>query len=401
MRHLSAPEAAAALGVKLPTLYAYVSRGLLRSEGAGRAQGRRYSADDVAALRQRRRQRRDPAVASEGALHFGLPVLDSALTLIQDGRLFYRGHDAIALAGTRTVEQVAGLLWTGRADTATDAAVPDLPRDVWRQILSVTASLPPALAFQVGLPIAAAHDPAAYDLRPEAVERSGARIMRLLTAIAVRQSPGTRSVSVQLARRWAPRIAAAEGLLRTTLVLLADHELNVSTFTARAVASAGGNPYAVVAGGLAAVQGFRHGAASERVQGLLTEIGTPAQARSVVEARLRRGERLPGFGHQLYPGGDPRAARLLSLIEQQRGLARAAALPLTMIAEVSRLVSVRPNVDAALVALAYALHLPPSAPLTLFALGRTVGWIGHALEQYADDRLFRPRARYVGPTPIS
>src|SRR5919112_1379063 len=111
-RYLSGREAAAELGVKLPTLYAYVSRGLIRSEPAGR--NRRYRAEDVRKLKERKEQRRDPSRLTENALHWGTPVLESAITLIADGRLYYRGRDAVALSESHPLEQVAEFIWTGR-----------------------------------------------------------------------------------------------------------------------------------------------------------------------------------------------------------------------------------------------------------------------------------------------
>ena len=112
--HLSAEEAAKTLGISLPTLYAYVSPGLVRSEAIGASKRtRRYRAEDIRILKQRKDLRRNPAKAMEGALHWGEPVMESAITLIADGRLYYRGHDALSLTASRTIEEVAALIWTG------------------------------------------------------------------------------------------------------------------------------------------------------------------------------------------------------------------------------------------------------------------------------------------------
>jgi citrate synthase len=183
------------------------------------------------------------------------------------------------------------------------------------------------------------------------------------------------------------------------LILCADHELNVSSFTARCVASAGATPYAVVGAGLAALTGLRHGGNTGRVEALFAEARTPGGVTATLARWVRRGEVLPGFGHRLYPEGDPRGAALLEMVStalpRQRGIRLAHAL-----AEgVQALHGEAPNIDFALVALARALDLPPGAPLALFALGRTAGWVGHALEQYAAGDLIRPRARYVGQPP--
>jgi len=430
--HLTAAEAAAALGVRLPTLYAYVSRGLLRSEpgAGGHGRGRRYPAADVEALRQRAAIRRDPPRAVRQALDWGAPVLDSALTLIAGGRLFYRGEDAVELARRgESLERVAALLWLGSLDAPLPAPAP------WR--LAALPRLEPELAasrawrpyqrMQVWLPLATAEDPGAYDLRPAAVVAAGAWLLPLLAALAagttrglreapaaLRAAPGARQemrAAAVLARAWAPpRSAATDAgdvaelarLLDLALVLSADHELNVSAFTARCVASAGAPPQAAVAAGLEALGGARHGGQAERVAALLAELAAPASGAAIgdrLAARLRRGEEIPGFGHPLYLEGDPRARPLLDAAAAHRPASRAVELAAEVAAAAFELLHERPNLDFGLVTLAQALGLPAGAPMALFAVGRTAGWIAHVLEQIADGRLIRPRARYVGPQP--
>ena len=201
-------------------------------------------------------------------------------------------------------------------------------------------------------------------------------------------------------RGWTPSIASAGPLLQATLVLCADHELNASTFTARCVASTGATPYAVVSAGLAALQGHRHGGASDRLEALVREVGSPRDAKRAIAARLRRGESIPGFGHPLYPeGGDPRARLLLDLVERHRPRAPGTLLMRALHETVAALVGVAPNLDFGLVAVCRALALPVGSAVALMALARTAGWIAHALEQYPDQRLIRPRARYVGALP--
>jgi citrate synthase len=183
------------------------------------------------------------------------------------------------------------------------------------------------------------------------------------------------------------------------LILLADHELNVSTFTARCVASARASPYAVVIAGLSALRGPRHGGASEQVLALFSEVGVPSRAREVIAARLRRGELIPGFGHAVYAGRDPRAESLDRLLRETGIAPRRLALPEAIEAETTAVIQQEPNVDFALATLSHTLELPANALLALFGLARTVGWIAHTLEQYAEQPLIRPRARYVGPPP--
>lgn len=409
-RYLTAREAAEELEVSLRTLYAYVSRGLVRSEAVGgKRRNRRYRAEDVRRLRERKEQRRDPARAAEGALDWGTPVMESAITLISGDRMYYRGRDAIALSEDHSLEQVAELIWTGSMTEGNRESLPEL----FRRSAGIVASehswhgdpgaglRSPTEVFGMALQGAVAEDPAAYDLRAAAVARTGARILHLLADVAT--DGGQRAgdtVARALQRRWVPQDAGAANLLDQALVLCADHELNVSSFTARCVASAGATPYAVVVAGLAALSGVKHGGNTGRVEAFLAEAETTGDAREVVFSRLRRGEAVPGFGHQLYPDGDPRGEALLAAL--------AAAYPDQPELELAResveaaddLIGERPNVDFALTVLARVLGLPPSGALALFALGRTVGWVGHAIEQYETDRIIRPRARYVGEQPI-
>jgi citrate synthase len=395
--YLSASEAAAELGVNLPTLYAYVSRGLIRSEAEGTARRRRYLAEDIWLLKQRKQHRRDPAKAAQEALHWGLPVLESRLSVIHDGRLYYAGRDVVSLATGSSIEQVAALLWMGDLQAPFPDDVIDPPG--WKSVARVAAALPPLEALQVFLPVAAAHDPFAFDLRAAAVQRSGAKILRVLAAAAVGARPTRRPVAEVLQTHWVPKAPGAAALLQAALVLYADNGLNPSSFTARCVASAGSTPYAVVAAGLAALQGTKHGGACERAAGLLQEARTPRGARAAVVARLRRGEPIPGFGHPLYPAGDPRGALLMRLVAEHRPSSPDVALATALAAAVRELMNEHPTVDFGVVTLCRALGLPAGAPLALLGVGRVVGWIAHGLEQYREGREIRPRAKYAGALP--
>jgi citrate synthase len=182
--------------------------------------------------------------------------------------------------------------------------------------------------------------------------------------------------------------------------LCADHELPVSTFVARCVASSEATPYAVVVAGLSAMGGVKHGGQVELVEAFMREVEATGGAREAIAGRLRRGERIPGFGHSLYPGGDPRGAELLRLTAAAYPNSAGVALSAAVVEEAEGLIGERPTVDFGLVTLARALGLPQGGAVALFALGRTVGWIGHAIEQYESGSLIRPRARYVGK-PVS
>ena len=399
-RYLSAGRAAEELGVSLATLYAYVSRGMVRSEAVeGKRRNRRYRAEDVRRLKERKERRRDPDGVVEGALHWGTPVLESGITLIDGGGLYYRGRDVVDLAGEKSIEEAAALIWTGDEAMAQALFPPEMsgPSLRIRDVVDSVAGLTPVEVFQVMLPVAAAEDPAAYDLRPGAVARTGARILRLMTGVAAGKfAPG---VAGTLQRGWSTGDPGAVDLLGSALVFCVDHELPVSTFAARCVASSEATPYAVVLAGLAALGGVKHGGELELVETFLQEVEAAGDARVVISGRLRRGERVPGFGHSLYPEGDPRGAGLLRLTAGAYPEGVAVTLFDTVAGEMLRLMGERPTVDFALATVARALELPPGGAVALFALGRTVGWIGHAIEQYRSGSLIRPRARYVGEQP--
>ena len=396
--YLTAKQAANTLGVSLATLYAYTSRGQLRSEPVpGEPRARRYYRDDVERLKERKVARRDPSKAATRGLRWGEPVLESGITLIHDGAYFYRGHNAIELARSSTVEDAAALLWsaeTSERDRLFEQSTP-LDRATIDRLRSCAPEPIPLL--QAALPVAAATDLASFDLRPSAVRLTGARILRLM-AVAIAGKDVAGPVHRTLQAAWAPKRAAAADVIRAALVLCADHELNVSAFTARCAASAGATPYDVVSAALATLKGFRHGGAGQLVLSLVRDAETPRSARTAVAARLRQGEKMPGFGHPLYPKGDPRAALLLELAEQSGN--SAAWRPFRNLVNAgTELLQEEPNLDTGLAAVTRAYGLPEQAPLLLFALGRTIGWIAHAMEEYTSGHLIRPRARYVGPPP--
>jgi citrate synthase len=203
---------------------------------------------------------------------------------------------------------------------------------------------------------------------------------------------GVGQIHNRLALAWGagPGGEAAD-LIRRMLVLVADHELNASAFAARVAASTGASLSAAALAGLATLSGPRHGGAVAAVRSLARE-AAQLGPREAVARRLVEGRFLPGFGHPLYPHGDPRAAALLARFSPPPELA---ALQTT----VEAVTGLKPSIDFALMAACEALRLPEDAPFGLFATARCAGWIAHAIEQGQSDALIRPRARYVGPEP--
>ena len=404
---ISGREAAALLGVKRETLYAYASRGLVRSEPGGPGRERRYSREDLERLKARRDARSGHGPVAAGALRWGEPVLESALTAIDPAGPRYRGHPSAELAATHTLEAVAELLWSG---TLPAAATPWQVAGPGLRVASLTALLPPAapplLTLALAVPALAAADPDRFNHAPAPAAARARALMLRMAALAGAGLDPTQvkpalaeptlagALLVSLGAAATPRAVL---LMRRALVLCADHELNASAFAVRVAASAGADLYACVSAGLATLSGPRHGGVVDRVDALLDEIGRPEHAARVVHDRARRGEEIPGFGHPLYPAGDPRGAQLLAAADQHAPRSprlRSIAALLAAMHEAGR---EPPTLDLGLASIGAALGLPPRSAVAIFAVGRAAGWLAHAFEQRAAGFLLRPRARYVGP----
>jgi len=391
--YLSAREASAELAVSPATLYAYVSRGLIRSEPSPDSRSHRYRAEDVRGLKERR----VPSPEPRGLRSFDadLPVMDSAIATITEDGPIYRGVNCIDLAEKDTLEHTATLLWDV---TAIDPfAVDNCPHvsDEMRAIAEAARRAAPIDRAIAVLALAASADPGAFTRAPDGRALVGARILRLVVATMLNAAPSAEPLHLQIAKAWAPDHKYAPDLIRRALVLLADHELNASTFTVRCAASTGLNLYDAVIAGLAALKGPKHGGAGVLASRLVKTL-IDNDVEPVIRERVALGERFAGFGHGVYKRGDPRAMSLLD------ALTRAGA-PRKFTREVPERIAEATgelvNIDYALAVLVHSLRLPAGSELALFAMARMVGWIAHASEQLQHGRLIRPRARYVGPAP--
>jgi citrate synthase len=391
--YLSAREASAELAISPATLYAYVSRGLIRSEPSPDSRSHRYRAEDIRGLKERR----TPTVEPHGFKSFDpeLPVMDSAIATITEQGAIYRGVNCVDLAEKDTLEHTATLLWdvTGVDPFAADNC-PHVS-DEMRAIAEAARRAAPIERAIAVLALATSADPGAFTRAPEGRAMVGARILRLLVATMLNTAPSAEPLHQQIAKAWAPDNKHAADLIRRALVLLADHELNASTFTVRCAASTGLNLYDSIIAGLAALKGPMHGGAgvlaSRLVKTLIDQDPEP-----VIRERVALGERFAGFGHGVYKRGDPRAMSLLNALTRA-GAARkfTREVPERIAEATGEFV----NIDYALAVLAHSLRLAAGSELTLFAMARAVGWIAHASEQLQYGRLIRPRARYVGPAP--
>jgi citrate synthase len=386
---IDAAAATKALGVSRNTLYAYVSRGFIRStEHPAVAKASLYVAADVQALVARKTKMRRPRVAAATALDFGLPVLKTRLTHFEDDRLYYRSEEAIPFSRRATLEDAARLLWQCEDDDPFAGVVFDPGKIAgWVEIASRYAPSRATDRASMLLPLLTSSE--APNVGKAGAHAFGAAA-RLVLAVAAAVTPVNAAVASPIhravAQAWGkPKASEA---IRRALVLLADHELNASTFTVRVVASTGARHTHCVLAGIAALSGPLHGAATERTRAFLAGIERPGDAAEAVATRLQHGELLPGFGHFLYREGDPRAAELLEQIKLDPVAAAVLQAGRSM-------GGVEPNVDFALVALERSFELPQGAALALFAIGRSVGWLAHVFEQRASGRLIRPRAEFV------
>ncbi|HEY0851260.1 MAG TPA: citrate synthase family protein [Bradyrhizobium sp.] len=391
--YLSAREASAELSISPATLYAYVSRGLIRSEPSPDSRSHRYRAEDVRGLKERRVPAPDP----RGLRSFDadLPVLDSAIGTITEQGAIYRGVNCVDLAETDTLEHTATLLWDV---TSVDPFAPDncpSVSDAMRTIAEAAHRAAPIDRAIAVLALAASADPRAFTRAPDGRAMVGGRIVRLLVATMLGRGTSAEPLHLQIAQAWAPDNKHAPDLIRRALVLLADHELNASTFTVRCAASTGLNLYDAVIAGLAALKGPKHGGAGVLASRLVKTM-VDNDVAPVIRERVALGERFAGFGHGVYKRGDPRA---MSLLE---ALTRAGA-PRKFTKEIPERIAEATgefvNIDYALAVLVHALRMPAGSELALFAMSRSVGWIAHASEQLQHGKLIRPRARYVGPAP--
>lgn len=395
---LTARDTCRLLGISRATLYAYVSRGLLASRPGPDHRSRLYLRQDVERLAERQRIGRGAARGAAQSLDRGLPVLETRISLIQPDGPYYRGRSAIAeVRAGATLEDVARLLWDCGTDDPFAMPVPPWPDTV--AALAGDTRLPPLERTMAAMPLLALQERHSFNSAPQVRHRVAATLLRQNAALLVGQAPSSEPVHRVLAHAWRPDDASFEDLVRSALVLCADHELNVSAFAARVVASTGAHLHATVCSGLAALSGPRHGGATARAYALIADAMLAASPREAIAARWQRGDDLPGFRHALYPHGDPRAAEMLQRLRTH--LPDSAMLDkLNSIVEVTDEISgQRPNIDFMLAAICHAYALPATPALVMFAAGRLAGWLAHALEQQAHGGLIRPRARYAGVQP--
>ena len=373
---VDARTAASRLGVDVRTLYAYVSRGSLRRVPGPDGRSSRYDSDDVELLARRSRPRTLPRPAASIDL-----MIATRVSTVTDGVVRYRGKDVLELvAAGEPFERVADLLWGGppggwpepARDEPAAAELRGLDVPVLRRFAIAVALMPDAAGR--------APDWAAFGRHlVECLARAGG----YLAAGAPPDGPGDApGLALRLWQRWSPLRPAPARVraLNTALVLLAEHELALSTLSVRVAASARATPGACILAGLSTLSGALHGGAARALHEMLLALAAPGQQGRPPQA--------VAFGHPVHRHGDPRTAPLLDAVY---GFATPADRDL--IESAAREAAAPPNVDFALGALTYAAGMPPDAASAIFAIARTAGWVAHAAEEYGEPPLrFRGRA---------
>ncbi|MEW2416676.1 citrate synthase [Streptomyces sp. NPDC046866] len=404
-RRLSTRQAAELLGVKPATVYAYVSRGQLTSRRDAVGRGSSFDAAEVEALARRSRREAAPPVGGELAVR-------TSLTLIEPDRYAFRGVDAVELASRYCYEEVAEWLWTGTLPRGARLTAPAQALAAARRAVAALPEHSGAVdRLRVATVAAAVADPLRFDLSAEAVLGSARCLIPTLVGalplLGREPEAGQGDDGALLAARLWPRLTAREpdpvalGTLDLALALLIDHDLAASTLAVRVAASARANPYAAVSAGLGVLEGPLHGAAGRLAHRTLVEALERGGAAPVVADHLRAGRRVPGLGHRLYRGEDPRATALFARLETlpAAGPALAAAREVVATAAARR-AGLHANVDLALAVLTVSCGMPAEAGETVFAVARTAGWMAHALEEYQERPLrMRPTGHYQGPRP--
>lgn len=387
------------LGISAATLYAYVSRGLVESRPGEDHRSRVYRRRDIESLASRKRIGRGAARGAAQSLDRGLPVMETRISLIRADGPYYRGYAATQLVRDgATLEDTARLLWDcGEQDPFAPEVANEWPTTV--QAIAMNTALPPLERALASIPLLALDVRHSFNAATNVRREIAATLLRQNAALLVAKPASEEPVHQLLARCWKPDDAAFAEIVRAALVLCADHELNVSAFAARVVASTGAHLHATVCAGLAALSGPRHGGATARAYALIAESLAASSMPSFISERWRRGDDMPGFGHALYPDGDPRAAELLAMLQESAVPNDILERILQLIEHVNEISGQRPNIDFLLASICHVHALPAAPALVLFAAGRLAGWLAHALEQQAQAGVIRPRARYAGVVP--
>ncbi|MFD1426014.1 citrate synthase [Kroppenstedtia sanguinis] len=351
----------------------------------------------------------------------GVVALTSGISSIVDGVLTYRGINIDDLAEKANYEEVIFLLWKGHLPNQEELtglgkqlkAEAALPETVLEQLKAYPKETHPMAALRTAVSALGMYDPEANDNGQEANERKAIRLaakMPTIVAALFRIGQGLEPVAPDPSYGYAenfvymlhgekPEATAVEAIEKA-LILHADHELNASTFAARVTTATLSDMYSAITSAIGTLKGPLHGGANERVMAMLEEIGSPDQVETAIRTKLDNKEKIMGFGHRVYKDGDPRAKHLREMSRQLSELTgdkKWYEMSLKIDELVVREKGLKPNVDFYSASTYHYLGIPRNLFTPIFAISRVSGWTAHVLEQYADNRLIRPRAEYTGP----
>jgi citrate synthase len=371
--------------------------------------------------------------AAASSVSTGLRGVVAATTSIGDvdgekGELIYQGVNIHDLATQSTFEEVIFLLWNGRLPKRAEldelrkhlAASYALPDQIIELIKGIYARVPadaePMDALRTVVSAMAMFDPESRDLSRDASIRVATRLTaRFPTVVAAMErarnnlDPITPKPELNIATNFLYMMTGEmpdefdAHVLDVALILQADHELNASTFTARVVAGTLADMYSAVTAALGALSGPLHGGANTAIMKILLEIGSIDRVESYVKEALAKKKKIMGFGHAVYRTEDPRATHLRKFSKEmgeRKGDTKWYDMTAKLEEVMKREKGLLPNVDAYSASTYYMMGIPLDLYTPIFAISRISGWTAHILEQYADNKLIRPRAEYIGPRNV-
>jgi len=415
--YVTAAEAMKILNVRQQTLYAYVSRGLIRSIGQAGHKGRLYWRDDLRRLESRSLARHGHGAVAASAMNFGEPIIPTSVTEITPDGPRYRGRLATDLARARLpFEAVAQLLWTGMLnDTNVELEWPK--RKPWHELnalIEASWRMQPGnlldvfsiVTLHLGMQPSqrrgrtATAEPADLDMASAGID-----IIQMLVGCCGLMSPRSHFKSMETGQSVAQGILSSLAVESTEinresmeglLILLADHELSPATVAARVSASTGCTLHRCVVSSIAASTGSLTGQLYDRVEEFFDSASTMQALMRRANTLLERGVAVPGFGHPIYPRGDPRARYMLDLARRRSDNSRQMNAIYQFVDQIAKEHGLLPRQELGTVVLTRAIGLPRRTSGAISALARVAGWLAHVQEQRMYGSVLRPRAQFIG-----
>jgi citrate synthase len=402
------------LNIKQGTLYSYVSRGIIKTAPHPDGRRRLYFRTDVERVRSRKRGRPSQSATAESTMHWGAPVVASAITQVTAGGPIYRNRSAVELARAGvSFETVAQLLFTGTwQDNFAAWAGIDTPQDVQRLLQAYPqgvgsndiGNLLGIVTMALGM-----HDRGASEISDGTSVTAARLLMQTMAGclgflqpkgrFAVRRPLEPLAAFILRASRLEPSPEALRAL-NAAMIVLADNELAPATFAARIAASTNADLFNCVAAAIGSHVGFSTGTATQKIETALLQSTSPRDLAQRMPLVQEYGATLFGFNHPMYPEGDPRADLILEHVAALPKSSAGSRNTLEFLAKARTDIKAHPGIAIAMVALTRALGMPDGSATAIWILSRTSGWIAHVLEQRTQGFLLRPRAKFVGTASV-